>query len=291
MLNVQNAFPEPLLRPFIRAYVQREAQLGELELVEPVVARLGVMLEFEFAGSYEVRNYGSETLEDPNAISVIGPQGWRRSRLIIRGNIESLVVMFQPCGFHALFGIPTAPLSNAGTEGHSLLGPSVSRLHERLGNTRVFSKRVAMLDAYFAQQSTALHSLDPVYNALRLLTRGGASVSGVARQVGVNLRQLERKSLAYAGVSPKALSRISRFSHALRLRSESSLSWTEIAHATEYHDHMHMVRDFREFTGETPTSALQEIAPEHLIHFATSSSPKLTGAFSLGLQTIAPNDR
>ena len=136
MLNVQSASPSPALRPFIRAYVQREAHLGSLELVEPVVARLGVMLEFEFAGSYEVRNYGSESLEKPNAISVIGPQGWRRSRLIIRGDIESLVIMFQPCGFHALFGVPTAPLSNGGTEGHALLGHGVSRLHQQLGNVK-----------------------------------------------------------------------------------------------------------------------------------------------------------
>ena len=276
MLTVQSASPQLALQPFIRAYVQRCAHLGRQELVEPVVARLGVMLEFEFAGSYEVRNYGSETLEDPNAISVIGPQGWRRSRLIIRGHIESLVIMFQPCGFHALFGVPTALLSNAGTEGHSLLGPSISRLHERLGNLRSFAQRVETLDAYFLQQLATLHSPEPVYKALHLLTLSGASVSGVARQMGVNLRQLERRSLAYAGVSPKALSRIARFSRALRLRTESSLTWTQIAHAAHYHDHMHMIRDFRQFAGEAPASALQEIAPEHLIHFAMSRSPDRT---------------
>ena len=53
MLTVQSGSPCAELRPFIRTYVQREAKLGQTELVEPVVARLGVMLEFEFAGSYE----------------------------------------------------------------------------------------------------------------------------------------------------------------------------------------------------------------------------------------------
>ena len=264
MLTVQDAYPHAALRPYIRAYVQREVNLGSLELVEPVVARLGVMLEFEFAGSYEVRNYGSETVEEPNAISVIGPQGWRRSRLMI----ESLVVMFQPCGFHALFGVPTAPLSNGGTEGHSLLGHSVSRLHERLGNQRSFGQRVQSLNTYFLQQLATVPSRDPIYQALGLLAGGSASVSDVARQMGINPRQLERRSLVYAGVSPKALSRIARFSSALRLRTESSLTWTQIAHAARYHDHMHMVRDFRQFAGDAPTSASQEIAPEHLIHFA-----------------------
>ncbi len=270
MLSVQSAPPEVRLRPFIRAYVQREAQLGSLELVEPVVARLGVMLEFEFAGAYEVRNYGSETLEDPNPISVIGPQSWRRSRLIIRGHIESLVVMFQPCGFYALFGVPTAPLAEAGTEGHSVLGPGVSRLRERLGNVRSFAERAKILDAYFLLQLGCIQPMDSVYWALHRLTVAGAGarVSHVAQQMGINLRQLERRSLAYAGVPPKTMSRIARFSHALRLRTERTLTWTEIAHAAQYHDHMHMIRDFREFAGEAPTSALGEIDPAHLIHFA-----------------------
>jgi AraC-like DNA-binding protein len=275
MLTVQSVFPEPALQPFIRAYVQREAHLGTRELVEPVVARLGVMLEFEFAGSYEVRNYGSETVEDPNAISVIGPQGWRRSRLIIRGHIESLVVMFQPFGFHALFGVPTAPLSNAGTEGHALLGRRVSQLHQRLGNLRSFAHRAKALDAYFLRQLSNVPSTDPVHKALHLLTvpESQLRVAEVARKMGVSLRQLERRSLAYAGVPPKTLARISRFNHALRLKTERSMNWTQIAHAAQYHDHMHMIRDFREFAGEAPTSALQEIAPEHLIHFAMDQRP------------------
>ena len=270
MLEVQSTAPAHALRPFIRAYVQREARLGQQELVEPVVARLGVMLEFEFAGAYEVRNYITETLEEPNAVSVIGPQAWRRSRLIIRGHIESLVIMFQPCGFHALFGIPTALLSNAGTDGHSLLGPRVSRLHQHLGNLPSFSARAKALDAYFLPQLAKVPFEDPVVHALQLLSQRGAEtrVADVARHMGVSLRQLERRSLAYAGVPPKTLARISRFSHALQLKTGERLNWTEIAHVAGYHDQMHMIRDFRELAGEAPTFALKEIAPEHLIHFA-----------------------
>ena len=273
MLTVQSAPPEPILGPFIRAYVQREARLGSHELIEPVLARLGVMLEFEFAGSYEVRNYGTETVEEPNDISIIGPQSWRRSRLIIRGHIESLVVMFQPCGFHALFGVPTEPLAQTGTEGHSVLGPAVSRLHQRLGNSHSFAERARMLNGFFLRKLETIHPRDPVHQALHLLATPGniLKVADVADQMGINVRQLERRSLAYAGVSPKTLTRISRFSNALSLRTERSFNWTQIAHAAGYHDQMHMIRDFREFAGEAPASALQEIAPEHLIHYAMNA--------------------
>ena len=274
MLGVRTAAPEVALRPYVRAYVQREARLGAEVLVEPVVARLGVMLEFEFEGAYEVRNYETNTLDATFPVSVIGPQTWRRARLIIRGHVESLVVMFQPAGFHALFGMPTAPLAETGTEGHAVLGAGISGLHERLGNVRGFEERVQLLDSYLLGRLRSAEIVDPVYRALHLLTMPGAGlrVGDVARQMGVNRRSLERKALAYAGVSPKELTRISRFSRALQLRAAGSESWTDIAHAAGYHDQMHMIRDFRVFAGDAPTSALREITPDHLIHFAVSES-------------------
>ncbi len=270
MLTVQSAPPELALRPYIRAYVQREAHLGSRELVEPVVARLGVMLEFEFAGTYEVRNYSSETPDDTFLVTIIGPQTWRRARLIIRNHVESLVVMFQPSGFHALFGTPTYPLSETGTEAHSVLGPAVSRLHQRLGNLPTFTERRLLLDQYFCHQLRKVTPSDPVRQALHQLTLpSSGGVANVARQMGINLRHLERKSLAYSGVSPKSLIRIARFSRALRLHAETQHTWTRIAHHAGYHDHMHLIRDFRIFAGGAPTSALEDIAPDHLINFSS----------------------
>jgi len=275
MLAVQTTSPESVLRPFIRAYVQREARLGTQELVEPVVARLGVMLEFEFAGAYEVRNYGSNALEATFPISIIGPQTWRRARLVIRDHVESLVVMFQPAGFHALFGIPTAPLAETGTEGHAILGPAVSRLRERLGGLRIFRERCQLLDRFFLARLADAGTIDPINKALHVLTMPGATntVEEVARHAGVNRRYLERKALALSGVSPKNLTRISRFSRALLMRSETKQTWTQIAYASGYHDQMHMIRDFRVFAGDAPTSALHEITPDHLINFALTDAP------------------
>ena len=280
MLTVQSASPDLLLRPFIRAYVQRTATLGALELVEPVVARLGVMLEFEFAGPYEVRNYGSEALDATFPISIIGPQTWRRARLIIRGHVESLVVMFQPSGFHALFDLPTAPFSETGTEGHAVLGPGVSRLRQRLGNLETFEERVRLLDRYFLHRMARARSLDPIHRALHSLTIPGRNVrvDEIARKAGVSLRHLERKALAFSGVSPKALARIARFSRALQARTAGSLTWTQVAHVAGYHDHMHMVRDFREFAGAAPSFALKEILPDHLIHYASDGAAHSEGA-------------
>jgi transcriptional regulator GlxA family with amidase domain len=69
------------------------------------------------------------------------------------------------------------------------------------------------------------------------------------------------------GVSPKTLVRIARFQHVLKMKGASSLPWVEVAHALEYHDQMHMIRDFRDFAGDAPIRACEQIHSDHLISF------------------------
>jgi AraC-like DNA-binding protein len=269
MLTVHSAPPAPPLRPFIRAYVQRKAELGAEELIEPVIARLGVMLEFEFAGAYEVLDSASNIPDATYPITIIGPQTSRRVRLMIRGDIESLVVLFQPAGFRLLFGAPTLPLAMTGTEGHGALGASISQLHQSMGNMATFAERVDAMNRYFLGMLDRSAQTDPVMRGIQSLTDPGsaAKVGSLARELGVSVRHLERKSLEYVGMPPKTFARVARFTRALQLRRQSGLNWTQIAHETSYHDHMHMIRDFREFAGKAPSSALREIAPDHLINY------------------------
>lgn len=268
MVHVQSVRPEPALWPFIHLYVQRVANLGCIELTEPVVARLGVKLELKLAGPYEIRTYSGNSLIRPNHISLIGPQTFRRVRLTLSGRVESVAITFQPCGFHALFNMPTNYLADISREGHAVLGKDISHLYEQLGNLRTFTERTEILNAYFLQCLQKVKSRSPVYSALhRLATSRAFAISDAAQQTGLSRRQLERQSLLYAGLSPKNLTRIARFNSALQLSRTNSLTWTEIAHQTGYYDHMHLVRDFHAFAGQAPTVAQREIAPDHLVNF------------------------
>jgi AraC-like DNA-binding protein len=269
MLTVQNARPDHRLGPFIRSYVQRESNLKGTELVEPVVARLGAVLEFQFADPYEVPLYGIDKSIQSVPITVIGPITYRRARILIRGHVEALAVLFQPLGFHTLFGVPVSPLTDEGTEGHSVVGPAVSVLNEKLGNAASFQERTRLLDSFFLNRLPRIQSLDPVSLGLQRLISSGrlVAVSEVARKAGISTRHLERMSLQYAGMSPRTMARIARFQRALRLKVDGNPSWTKVAHMTDYHDQMHMIRDFRAFASDTPTRAFEQIEPEHLSRF------------------------
>ncbi|TIS82827.1 MAG: helix-turn-helix transcriptional regulator, partial [Mesorhizobium sp.] len=49
-------------------------------------------------------------------------------------------------------------------------------------------------------------------------------------------------------------SRIVRFNRALRLSSEPTADWADVAADCGYADQAHLVREFRELAGETPTA-------------------------------------
>jgi AraC-like DNA-binding protein len=57
--------------------------------------------------------------------------------------------------------------------------------------------------------------------------------------------------------------RILRFQHAVELASAADgLGWAEIAHGSGYYDQAHMVRDFQQFTGHSPTGYQRLTLPD-----------------------------
>ncbi len=120
---------------------------------------------------------------------------------------------------------------------------------------------------FFFRQLTDFPALDSRAKALQLMisSRVPLTVRGVARNAGVSPRQLERLSQICAGVSPKMLTRVARFERAIKLKAQHGWSWMKTAHESEYHDQMHMIRDFREFSGTTPGLVVNQITSDHLI--------------------------
>ena len=265
MLTTQSAMPDAVLQPFVHCYVLRVSSTGEV--IEPVFPRAGTMLIFQFAAVYEVKEYETEQRRRSWAATVIGPIDARRTRLILRDHVHSLDVLFRPLGMFRLFGVPISPLAGGGAEGHGVFGPQVSSLYEHLGNAESFADQVKLLDRFFLHRLKQARPLDPTVHALRRLASGRCNVGEAARMIGISERQFERRSLEWAGVSPKALARVSRFQRAIGEYRSGNSSWIDIAHRVGYYDQMHLVRDFHDLAGGAPTQVIREIADEHLISF------------------------
>lgn len=268
MLTVYQSRPDPRLQALVRNYVQRETPSTFIPgAIEPFVARLGVVLDFMFASQYEIPIRGTNDFDTCMPLALVGPQTHSRAQLVVRGRIEELVVLFHPQGFYKLFREPTISLVDRATEAQAVLGSSMILLYEQLGNTADFHQRTRILDAFLLKRlqcSLPSDLLSRVFDALVAQTRP-MTVAEWARQAGLSVRQLERKSLLHTGLTPKTLSRIARFQRALLAKRTTNAKWTSIAHTLEYYDQMHMVHDFRMLAGDTPGRIIKQIGSDHLI--------------------------
>ncbi len=267
MLTTKSATPNAVLRPFVQWYVQRDTVSNAGEVVEPVFPRAGTMLIFQFAPPYDIKEYETEQHRRSWPATVIGPIDLRRTRLILHDHVQSLDVLFRPLGLYRLFGVPIAPLAGGGAEAHAVLGPQVSSLHERLGNAATFADRVKILDSFLINRLHLSDPLKPAALAMRQVASGRWSVTAAAERIGISQRQLERRSQVCSGLSPKLLARISRFQCAIQKRRSGAGNWMDIAHEVGYYDQMHLIRDFHDLGGGTPTEVMNEIADDHLISF------------------------
>ena len=265
MLTTQKAMPDAVLEPFVHCYVRRVAKAGEV--IEPVFPRTATMFIFQFAAIYEVKEYETEQRRRSWAATVVGPILARRTRLILRDHVDSLDVLFRPLGMYRLFGVPISPLTGGGAEGHAVFGPQISSLYQRLGNAESFADRVQLLDRFFLHRLQQSRPLDPTARVMHRLASGRCNVEAAARMTGISERQFERRSQQWAGVSPKALARVSRFQRAIAEYRLGRSSWLDIAHQVGYYDQMHLVRDFHDLGGGAPTQVVKAIADEHLISF------------------------
>jgi AraC-like DNA-binding protein len=84
--------------------------------------------------------------------------------------------------------------------------------------------------------------------------QGLKSIDDVAYKIGVSRRHLERKFINSVGISPKLYSRIIRFHYANKMLNTINVdSLISIALDSGYYDQAHFCRDYKKFSGTTPS--------------------------------------
>jgi AraC-like DNA-binding protein len=197
--------------------------------------------------------------------------------------------MFQPDGLHRLFSIPMCELTDQDFEGSSVLGGFISQVRQRLGNSRSSEERVRLVDKLFVRQSVRSRGFDGISAAANgiILAGGRVGIPALAEKTGLSMRQFERRFIQQVGVRHKLFARIARFEAALENKAVfAAKSWTDVAHEFGYFDQMHMVHDFAEFTGGTPTETLTQLETVFLEHIKAMRSGAFSAKVADGTQLI-----
>lgn len=270
--------PAPGLEKFVRFYVQRVMKISGPPMVQPVTARAMPLMLFALGDSYKAFLTRQPLLKKSNTVTLVGPQTYRRVDLHLQGAYEDFGIFFQPDGVYRLFSIPMHELIDQDYECHAVLGAFISQVHQRLGECESFEEQVALIDELLLQRARASRDHDGISAAAhRMLVGGGrVAIAALADRAGLSVRQFERKFIERVGMRPKLFARIARFEAALNGKARfAARSWTDVAHQCGYYDQMHMVHDFGEFTGGTPTETmvhLEKIFEERLVRLRSAEN-------------------
>jgi AraC-like DNA-binding protein len=177
-----------------------------------------------------------------------------------------LEVQVTPLGAYTLLGLPMDQVSGRIVDLVDVLGPAGRRLGEQLRETPSWRQRFALLDRFLLRRLDRGPRPSPevAWAWQRLVATGGAAPIGqIANEVGWSHKQLIRRFRQQVGLRPKMAARLVRFDGVWRRldQARGPLDWGQLAAEIGYADQAHLVREFRQFTGTTPTAFLDRTRP------------------------------
>jgi len=180
------------------------------------------------------------------------------------GFSHGLQVNFTPIGARLFFGMPMADLARRIVGMDDLLGARDRGFPLRLQEAPGWDARFDLLDHFIAERIARARARTDIaaWALARIEGSGGlVDVRALARELGYSQKHLIAQFRDQVGLPPKLVARIARFDSVMRhLKSGGAGTWAQIAAEFGYYDQAHLNRDFRDFTGGTPTDARRSVA-------------------------------
>jgi AraC-like DNA-binding protein len=253
--------PRPELRPFVRAYAQRNTGARDPIVVEPVPAQLEQILVFELGNPYEIR-WPTRPVQKFDCAGVAGGQTQFAAHMHLPAGVGSFGIFFHPTGFSHLFAVPAYSLTDCVHDAVPVLGRFVRSLWNRLGEAASFEDRVRIVEQFLLHRASRASNQEAIEALASCLfhKHGAVRIADLARLGPLGLRQFERRFSQEMGVTPKVFARIARFQAALDAKvAHPQRTWLDIAHWFGYYDQMHMIHDFEQLGKNTPTQLIAEL--------------------------------
>lgn len=176
------------------------------------------------------------------------------------GNVQLIGIRFQPAGVAPFLRQPLHEMTNRTVELVDVDRVLARQLTAAISSSASLAKRISAIEFCLSQRMQTFTGderlLKLTANTVRL--DGNIKIDSLADAAGVSGRQLERRFLQEVGIGPKLFCRILRFQQVFRAVAADSTSWADVAVSCGYYDQAHLIRDFQEFSHQTPAVLLAQ---------------------------------
>jgi AraC-like DNA-binding protein len=255
--------PSEILKPYIRHYYLFHS--AQATAFEDTVFPSGDM-EIIF-------NLGEGTWSTPgNTNPSIELWGQITKPLAIRsaGSHTMLGVKFFPHSAAYFLDDAIGQFNDQVSDLGAILGSPVKQLYHRLQATPRTADRIALLESFLVSRLTGGEKrsfrIDKVGHILKTMTvhpvdSAETRINAIATRHGITSRYLNKLIYQHTGLTPVSFNKIRRFQFSLRLIARNDQPLTSIAYESGYFDQSHFIKEFKSFTGLTPSAYLRSISP------------------------------
>ncbi|MEM1336133.1 MAG: helix-turn-helix domain-containing protein [Bacteroidota bacterium] len=171
-----------------------------------------------------------------------------------------IAVQFNSYGMFYLKGIPVKELHNSLVSLAVFFKPSeIERITSRLKESASIYEKFTLLETFLSQQmysSTIDDRLPFAIASLKSLKI--ERVEALSEALCLSSRAVHKLFHKHVGLNPVQYKRICRFNQAAQLMlQDNPLNLTSIAMDCGYHDQSHFIRDFRKFSGISPSDFMR----------------------------------
>jgi AraC-like DNA-binding protein len=213
----------------------------------------------------QLRIYDAQQIECRRFSGAVVSGAYRRCFVTDTAEEKAVMgVQFKPAGAFPFLGVPPDEFAGLHLDLESLWGRAARELRERLCETTTPRKRFRLLeDALSTHLCRRLENHYAVRAALDAFGHAGGRpmVREIAKDLGLSERRLIRVFATEVGLTPKLFGRVQRFQRVVEKASQShtDLDWTRLSLSSGYCDQSHLINDFVEFSGLTPTEYAQTL--------------------------------
>ncbi len=204
----------------------------------------------------------SENQLQPRAF--LSGQSTTYSNLSYYGTVDMISVEFHPAGAKAFFNIPMIELNGQTVSVDALSDPQLTELEKRLSESPDPKSCIFLIEKFLYKRIYRLeaHNLKRIGAVMQSIYRGEQSIDRLAETACLGYKQFKRVFAGYVGANPKDFLRVVRFQKALHiLQIQPEITLTQLAYECGYYDQAHFIKEFKLFSGYTPTEYMAVCNP------------------------------
>jgi AraC-like DNA-binding protein len=240
--------PTDQLKPYIKYYVVSE---NEEESQYKVFPSSGLVIGFQYKGKLATIKDNKEYNLEAAGITGIadGYKIFKNS-----ANIGTILVFFTETGFIHFTSQPTHELFNQSISlDHVFDKNTITDIEEQLTLVETDNQRIRLVEKFMLSQLKDIQTDKLIVEAIKLIyqSKGTIRIKELNEKLHISQSPFEKRFRKVVGTTAKKFSSIVRFNSILSSLSETK-SLTEICYENNFFDQAHFIKDFKQFTGETP---------------------------------------